>query len=210
MTIVRGLFKCLRFLAYLPLATSFLLFALIEVFAAFLDVVNLDSIRYYAQKRGNQVDDKLVFRPRVGELTIDTVFNGDLYDIDPALADVVQPMAMRYTASYVDGFRANSSSPPYDMLVLGDSFVDIGESDTSTFSDLLAIASGLRTFNLGRGGYGPYQYKALFSEYLKLRPRYAVVCFFAGNDVLDVKRYEKFLTGGNYGIYVRGKNFFEL
>jgi hypothetical protein len=209
MRLARALLKGLLFVGYLLFAISLLLFALFEVFPGLLDVVNLDSIRYYAQKRGNETDDRLVFRPRLGEFTIDTAFNGDLYDIDPQLRNHVPPAPIRYTASYRDGFRVNSSSPPYDMLIIGDSFVDIGESDSSTFSELVARRGGFATVNLGRGGYGPYQYKELLSEYAKLRPRYAVVCFFAGNDVVDVKHYEEFLAGGDYGIYVRGKNFVE-
>jgi len=207
MTIVRTLLKKLLFPVYLALATSFLLFSLIEVFPGLLDVVHLDAIRYFAQKRGNEQDDQLVYRPRAGEFTIDTAFIGDQYDIDPLLAEQVRAPAIRYSASYKDGFRANSSSPPYDMLVLGDSFVDIGESDDSTFSELVAGHTGLATFNLGRAAYGPYQYKALLTQYLKLRPRYAVVCFFAGNDIEEVRAYEEFLAGGDCGIYVRGRSF---
>jgi hypothetical protein len=36
-----------------------------------------------------------------------------------------------------------------------------------------------------------------------------VICFFAGNDVEDVKNYDEFLEGGDYGIYLRRRNFFE-
>jgi hypothetical protein len=208
MTLARAVLKRLLFVAYLGLATSLLLFTLIEVVPGLLGVINLDAIRYYAQKRESVADDQLVHRARVPDFTVDSVFNGDQYAIDPELARQVPPLALKYTATYKGGFRANSSSAPFDMVILGDSFLEIGESDGSTFSELVARRSGLATFNLGRGGYGPYQYQILLAEYLKLRPRYAVVCFFAGNDMADVRNYDDFLAGGDYGSHLRERSFF--
>jgi hypothetical protein len=147
--------KRMLFLTYVCVASSLLFFSLIEIFPELQNKLNLDAIRYYAQKRGNVVDDKLGYRPRLTNFTYETVFNGDLYDVDPHLAEVVPPLALKYTATYKDGFRANSSPPPYDMLVLGDSFLEIGENDSSTFSELVGKYGGLATFNLGRGSYDP-------------------------------------------------------
>jgi hypothetical protein len=196
-------------LIFIVTSSSLLFFSVIEVFPALLDQVNLDKIRYYAHKRRNIADDELGYRPREENFTINRVFNGDLFGFDPVLADLVEPLELEYIATYEDGFRKNSSSYPYDMLVLGDSFIDIGENDNATFSEKLADYSDLATFNLGRAGYGPYQYKMLLNEYLKLRPKYAVVCFFAGNDMRDVRNYDNFLSGEDYGMYLRKRNFIE-
>lgn len=209
MKIILTSMKSFAYLVFIIFISSLIFFSVIEAFPGLLDIVDLDKIRYYAQKRGNIVDDKLAYRPRKTNFTIEGVFKGDQFGIDPKLAADIKPSPIKYTASYEGGFRVNSSKQPYDMLILGDSFIDIGENDSSTFSEKMAENSGLATFNLGRAGYGPYQYEILLNEYLKLRPRYAVFCFFAGNDMRDVRNYDEFLSGKDYGIYLRRRNFLE-
>jgi hypothetical protein len=137
-------------------------------------------------------------------------FRGELYS--PRFGVEVAPMT--YHASYTDaGFRTNSSTPPFDILVIGDSFIEVGESDDSTLSELLKHESGLSTLNLGRGWYGPPQYLEVFKRYgLGSKARYAVFAFFSGNDAEDTRQYMRWQSGGqggNYYSFVVGrKNFF--
>ncbi len=202
----RAIGNVVAYLLFLTLASSVIVFAALELSPSLLNAVNLDSVRYYAQKKRNVTDEKLVFRPKSKNKTYKTTLNGDLYAIDPNLSRLVQPMALPYVANFEDGFRVNSSDPPFDVVVLGDSFIAIGENDQVTFPELLARESGLSVFNLGRAGYGPYQYELLFEERKHLKPKYALFCFFSGNDIRDTRNYLEFLSGGDYGSYLRHRS----
>ncbi|HKR80729.1 MAG TPA: hypothetical protein VJR69_13565 [Nitrospira sp.] len=111
---------------------------------------------------------------------------------------------MKYNATYTaDGFRSNSSTSDFKVLVVGDSYVEIGEEDALTLSEQLKQVSGLSTFNLGRGWYGPFQYLELLNRYgSTLRPRYAVLCFFDGNDAEDTRQFLKWQGGRSYYSFV--------
>src|SRR5262245_52836412 len=124
-----GVIRFILFALYLLLVTTFLLYSMFESFPNLLSLVNVQKIRYYAQLSEYSPDAALVFVPRQGERVINAAeFRGELYS--PAYGVEVRPI--RYHASYTrDGFRTNSSNPPFDVLVLGDSYVEIGESDDS-------------------------------------------------------------------------------
>ena len=178
--------------------TTFLLFTTFELYPALLNVVNLQTIRYYALKTNYIPDSTLVIAPRRTNYRFATESKGDLYrhEYGVSVPDI------RYQSSYTEmGFRANSSSPPYQVLVLGDSFVELGD-DSSTLSERLRKESSFTTFNLGRAWYGPHQYLELFKRYgVTLKPKYAVFCFFSGNDIHDIKEYERWRRQGTYYFY---------
>ena len=84
-------------------------------------------------------------------------------------------------------------------MLIGDSFVASGESDEDTLSELLRAESGLSTFNLGTGWYGPEQYLRLFRRFgPEVQPTHAIFCFFAGNDIEDLRQYERWRQGKSY------------
>jgi hypothetical protein len=57
----------------------------------------------------------------------------------------------------------------------------------------------MSTYNLGRAFYGPYQYLELYKRYgLALHPKFALFCFFSGNDIRDIKEYDRWLKDGIY------------
>jgi hypothetical protein len=176
----------------LPLFTTF------ELYPELLNFINLQGIRYYALKTNYLPDSSLVFVLRRTSYKLTTESNGDLYSPEYG----VSITAIRSARSYTElGFRVNSSSSPYQVLVIGDSFIEVGD-DAGTLSERLREESGLSTFNLGRGWYGPYQYLELLRKYgLALKPRYALFCFFAGNDIHDIKEYERWRREGLYYFY---------
>jgi len=89
-----------------------------------------------------------------------------------------------------EGFRPNSAGPPYEIVLVGDSFLTAGEEDASTLSERLRAVSGRATFNLSRSWYGPYQYVELLKRYgLALRPQVALLGFYAGSDIEDIREY---------------------
>ena len=203
--------RSLLFLVYLLFVTTFALFSLFEFFPHLLNSINLQSIRYYAQAAEYSADPTLVFVPRLGHRVVHVdEFRGGLYS--PRFG--VEVPSMPYHASYTDtGFRTNSSTPPFDILLIGDSFIEVGESDDSTLSELLKQESGLSTLNLGRGWYGPPQYLEVFKRYgLGTKAHYAILAFFSGNDAEDTRQYMRWQRGGkggNYYSFVVGRtNFF--
>ncbi|HKU50846.1 MAG TPA: hypothetical protein VJQ25_00140, partial [Nitrospira sp.] len=154
--------KLLLYAAYLVFSSTFLFFSLLEFAPGLAQRMNLQPIRYYAQSREYRPDDTLVFIPTRATqgtpTTLPTEFVGELYSPDYG----VPITALKYHATYTaDGFRSNSSTSDFKVLVVGDSYVEIGEEDALTLSEQLKQVSGLSTFNLGRGWYGPFQYLEL-------------------------------------------------
>lgn len=123
-------------------------------------------------------------------------FRGDLYN--PIYGVDVSPMYYR-SVTDEDGFRNNSPINASDIVVLGDSFAEVGHDEYDTFSKRLEVISGYKTKNLGLGWYGPFQYLSVFERYgLKQEPKYALFCFFEGNDIGDIHEYLKWKEGGDY------------
>ena len=194
----------LLFTIYVLFSSTFLLFTVLEFVPSLAKHIKLRQIRYYAQRKHWQPDPTLVFIPSRAP-TWDTDFLGDLYSPDYGVPHPAIPYHATYTP---EGFRENSSSPPFEVVLIGDSYVEIGETDQQTLSEQLTLVSGSRTFNLGREWYGPFQYLELFKRYApRLKPRYAVLCFFDGNDIEDTKQYLRWQKGNSYYTFVLSTNY---
>ena len=194
------------FASYLLFSSTLLLFITLELTPSLTRHTILKQIPYFAQKRHYRADPILVFVPReVGHPSRwDTEFIGDQYSSAYGIPQTAIPYHAAYTP---DGFRVNSSLPPYEIVLIGDSYVEIGETDQLTLTEQLTRISGLSTFNLGRGWYGPFQYLELFKQYApRLTPRYAVLCFFDGNDAEDTDQYLRWQRGDRYYHFVIGEN----
>jgi hypothetical protein len=78
----------------------------------------------------------------------------------------------------------------------------MGEDDASTLSERLRAVSGRATFNLSRSWYGPHQYLALLKRYgVTLRPKVVLFGFYAGNDIVDIREYHRWLREQRYYYY---------
>jgi hypothetical protein len=179
--------------------TLFVVFAVLEIYPEWAASLGLESIGYYAHKERWQPDDVLVFLPRGRNLVKEYIYYGDLYRSEFGY----DPVPVEYVSTFNEhGFRVNSSMAPFDIVVIGDSYVAFGERDDMTLSEMLQRASGHSTYNMGLGWYGPYQYLGLLQRYaLDLKPKYALFCFFSGNDMRDTRHYERWRTGGTYYDY---------
>ena len=187
-----GAFSC-YLLAVIPIVA----FLMIETFPGWLlPLMNVDAVPYYAVKSRYVPDPQLVFVRRNRPLSFET--DGELHDHYSDYAE--NAPVWSYTATYNEhGFRSNSKPPPYDVLVIGDSFVEIGERDDRTFSEILAANTALSTFNAGLAWYGPHQYMRLAEKFSgSLKPKIMVVSIFAGNDLADIREYENWQRGGSY------------
>ncbi|MFW6193327.1 MAG: alginate O-acetyltransferase AlgX-related protein, partial [Gemmatimonadota bacterium] len=159
------------------------------------------GIRYFELRARYVADPDLVMVPRRTGHEERREFRGDLHHPDDDLPDP----AVDYRATYNElGFRTNSAEPPYRVAALGDSFVEFGESDSTTVSEMLTRRIGLPTFNLGRGWYGPHQYAEVLRRHgPELDPDFAVLFFFEGNDAEDALEYERWKKGGSYHHFSR-------
>ena len=197
----------LLFAIYLLLSSTFLLFTVLEFVPSLIKPKIFKQIRYYAQRRHYQPDPTLVFIPsEAGHASRwDTDFIGDQYSPDYGVPHTAIPYHATYTP---DAFRQNSSSPPFEIVLIGDSYVEFGETDQLTLPEQLTLVSGWSTFNLAKGWYGPFQYLELFKRYApRLMPRYAVLCFFDGNDAEDTKQYLRWQNGESYYSFAVSTNF---
>ena len=177
---------------------SLALFAAVELRPGLAVTFGLVKIRYYALKWADYRPDPVLVFDRRQPPPLRGKFPGDLY-----LPEYGPAQPFDYSATYTpDGFRANSSRPPYEVVVVGDSFVEAGSDDSLTLSERLRARTGLPALNLGRSWYGPPQYVEVLRRYgLPHRPRVALLCFFSGNDAEDAAEYERWSRGGDYYFY---------
>ena len=188
--------------------TSLVIFTILELFPSLIRVLNLSSIHYYALRGTYIVDDELVLRNRPSSTFQISQFKGELYD--PSYA--VEVPAMLYKATYdKDGFRNNSMRSRSDIVVIGDSYIEFGHDNDDTFSKRLEALSGLHSTNLGTGWHGPFQYLSVLKRYgIAQHPKYALLCFFEGNDIGDIRAYMEWKGGGAYWHFnLSSKNFFQ-
>jgi len=176
--------------------SSILLFTIFELFPGLIQPLRLEGIRYLGLRSRYLPDPELVFVPRRTGFTFRGRTKGDLYR--PGFG--IEAQWREVEASYNDlGFRVNSADPPHEVMLIGDSYIAAGDTDWDTLSERLRTTSGLSTFNVGRGWYGPPQYVTLFRRLgPEVRPTYAIFCFFAGNDIEDLRQYDRWRRGEGY------------
>ena len=172
----------------------FLLFSLVEFYPSLIKVFHLQQVSYYAIKSCCVGDDNFAFReiPSSG----DSEYKGDLY------SPVYMVDAPTFHTSWVsdkDGFRHNRPKEFSEIVVIGDSYIALGENDTDTFGGRLETVSGLSVQNFGMGGYGPFQYLEILKRYgIAKKPKYALFSFYEGNDVRDIRGFLEWKRTGKY------------
>ncbi|MFP6622085.1 MAG: hypothetical protein VCC20_01285 [Myxococcota bacterium] len=84
------------------------------------------------------------------------------------------------------GYRNRESLERADVVVLGDSQTwGVNASLTEAWPSVLGELTGLRVYNMGRGGYGIVQYRHQLEQALSLEPSTLVVSLYLGNDIYD-------------------------
>jgi hypothetical protein len=170
------------------LLTSFLLFCLLEMFPSLIEPLRLHVIPYYAYRATFIADETLVFREKPFKRVRYDSFRGDHYS--PIYGIDVEPVKVEWTLDE-NGFRNCCRTGRSDIVVLGDSYIEYGHTDSDTFIRRLEKKlPGLRVTNLGVSGYGPPQYLEVMKRYgLKYEPKYALMAFFEGNDIANTGKY---------------------
>ncbi len=98
-----------------------------------------------------------------------------------------------------EGFRNSASDSTATVVAaLGDSFTDgLTLPAELTWPARLGRHLGVSVRNYGTAGFGPGQELLVLKEHVRARrPRWVVVGFFAGNDLLDAERFDSFQQGG--------------
>jgi hypothetical protein len=182
---------------YLIAASVILLFAALE-FTRVNELIGLD-LPYYVMRRTYTPDSVLVFtsRHKGQPHRMNFSYRGDIYSDDIRVDVPYIDIDVTYDPS---GFRSNRSAPPYDVAVIGDSYIEQSETDDNTFTAYLAEHSARSVLNLGTSWYGPYQYVEVLKRLTAQPqpPRHALFMFYAGNDVEDIRQYERWLEDGRY------------
>ena len=88
------------------------------------------------------------------------------------------------------GFRNPTNLVDWDVVVAGDSFVELGYLPyDDLFTTIAGKQLGVRVKNLGVSGTGPISQTLYIKQYGKAAStKDAVICFFEGNDGLDMHR----------------------
>jgi hypothetical protein len=92
-----------------------------------------------------------------------------------------------------NGFRNNRDMTEAEVVVIGDSYVEAAMTpDAALSTSILARLQGKTVANLGNSGYGPPQELAVLKRFgFPLNPKTVIWAFYEGNDVSDMKGYEK-------------------
>jgi len=138
----------------------------------------------------NQFDRELMYTRRPGERIVGDTTGDLVYWLG-----ISSQTRYRVDAQYDrHGFRNDHEIGAASVALIGDSFIEAGllpsaQMLSTRLSGLLAV----EVANLGLGGYGPQQELAVLRRYaMPLHPELVVWCFFEGNDLLDVPRYQEF------------------
>jgi len=98
------------------------------------------------------------------------------------------------TISYdSSGFRNPENLINWDVVFIGDSFVELGLLPyEEIYTTLLGKSLNLRVKNLGISGVGPSTYNFFLKKYgITNSAKIAIMVFFAGNDIRDLKLENK-------------------
>jgi hypothetical protein len=179
--------------------SPFLFFCALEMAPSLIRMFHLDIVSpYYAYKANYDYDDQLVFREKPFNHSVTGSFRGSHYS--PIYRLDVPPLVVEWRTDE-NGFRNTRRTDSADVVVLGDSYMDYGQKVSDTFpSRLEQKLSGLTVMNLGKSGYGPFQYLEVLKRFgVTYKPRYALFAFYEGNDILDIENYRAWKAGQSNG-----------
>jgi len=173
--------------------TFLLSFAILFIFPKILGKFP-SRFPFFAQLSGFVPDEKLVFRAIPGSKKYR--FRGDSYSESFAVNSDFIEGERTITAQ---GLADDGAPPSPEIVLLGDSFVQMGHSTADTLPARLRGVIKRKVAGYSLYWYGPYQYLELYRQFgLQPSVRKAVFCFFEGNDFKDIREYRNWQQGGRY------------
>ena len=96
-----------------------------------------------------------------------------------------------------EGFRNAAVRTHVDIAALGDSFTDaLTVAADATWPSRLQQRLGVAVQNYGTAGFGPQQELRVLRDYvIPHRPSIVALAYFAGNDIFDAERFDRFEQG---------------
>jgi hypothetical protein len=173
-----------------------LFYLLMEAFPSAIYWFGLYRVDHFATLQAFLPDDTLVYRNRPPSYF--RIFNlrAANYSAPQGVGVELRSIPYRFDA---DGFRNSARHELSDVVLLGDSMVEYGNSDADILAARLERLSGLSVASFGVGGYGPFHYLELLKRYgLRKKPKYALFCFYEENDLGDIAEYLKWKKEGRY------------
>jgi acetyltransferase AlgX (SGNH hydrolase-like protein) len=182
------------------LVTFSVFFLALEWFPALVETLPVEVIDYYAYRKNYVADATLIYREKPLLNRRLANFRGSRYS--PVYNIDVEPTTVEWRTDH-DGFRNSRTTEVADLIIVGDSWVEYGDHEADTFGKRLeGHLAGLTVTTLGKAGYGPHQYLEVFKRYgLSKKPKYALFCFFEGNDLEDMQDYTAWTNGSRHGFY---------
>lgn len=176
------------------LATSLAMFTVFEAFPFLIGPLHLDIFPYFAHKNTYLRDPVLTYTEKPHNYQVTHVFRGHAYS--PVYGIEVAPATMEWKTDG-EGFRNDRTPTSADVVVMGDSYIEYGLTAADTFGKRLeAKLTGLKVANLGKSGYNPFQYLEVFKRFgIKKKPKYALFCFYEGNDIDEMAAFMKWQRG---------------
>lgn len=143
-----------------------------------------------------ETDSKLVFRARPTKRVFESFGS---YFKEEYRQFGSNPTAITFDITIgPSGFREDGGHQEGEILVLGDSFIQIAENDSDSFNRRLDKLTNRLSLNRGLAWYGPFQYLEVFRRQKSSKTRVALFCVFEGNDLGDIREYLKWKKGGDY------------
>ena len=98
-----------------------------------------------------------------------------------------------------EGFRNPAVREQIDVAALGDSFTDAMASPVEeAWPARLEKITGRKVQNYGTSGFGPQQELYALQDYaIRHQPGHVVLAFFAGNDLFDAERFDRWEREGD-------------
>jgi lysophospholipase L1-like esterase len=152
----------------------------------------------------NTPDERWEDSPRYGRrlrASVDTHNDwtyGDIVRMGFIPAAVSPGMRHRFAfATDAEGFRNGAVRDRVSIAALGDSFTDAMTVPAGvSWASRLEQQLGVPVQNYGTAGFGPQQELLVLRDYvLRHRPARVVLAYFAGNDIFDAERFDRFERG---------------
>jgi hypothetical protein len=178
---------------------SFAVFAIGDLIPSMVTPLRLNVLPYFAYMQTYMPDETLAYRERPFH-ALKQQRSSSAYQRLNGLE--LPPRTFEWITDG-QGFRNSQSRPFSDVVILGDSFVEWGNNEAELFGTHLGrLLNGLTVTNMGKAGYSPFQYVEVFKRYgVPKKPKYALFCFYEGNDIVETKKYLQWKNGtGEYHI----------